>query len=85
MKTAVINEGIRLMFGVTTRLPRVSPTEPLTYKDWTIPAGVCDADHLHSRVRQEADTDIQSMSDTRERVKLFRPYGQCYFSSARIV
>ena len=38
--TAVINEGVRLMFGVTTRLPRVSPNEPLTYKNWTIPAGV---------------------------------------------
>ncbi|KAI1620452.1 putative cytochrome P450 [Exophiala viscosa] len=37
--TAVINEGIRLMYGVTTRLPRVSPTEPLRYKDWVIPAG----------------------------------------------
>ncbi|KAJ9502926.1 hypothetical protein H2202_002049 [Exophiala xenobiotica] len=37
--TAVINEGIRLMFGVTTRLPRVSPNEPLKYKDWVIPPG----------------------------------------------
>ncbi|KAL6240925.1 hypothetical protein RBB50_012184 [Rhinocladiella similis] len=37
--TAVINEGIRLMFGVTTRLPRVSPTEALRYKDWVIPPG----------------------------------------------
>ena len=37
--TAVINEGIRLMYGVTTRLPRVSPNEPLIYKDWVIPAG----------------------------------------------
>jgi cytochrome P450 len=43
MQTAVINEGIRLMHGVTTRLPRVSPTEPLTYKNWTIPAGVSNA------------------------------------------
>lgn len=39
-QTAVINEGIRLMFGVTTRLPRVSPTEALRYKDWVIPPGV---------------------------------------------
>ncbi|EXJ83291.1 hypothetical protein A1O1_06910 [Capronia coronata CBS 617.96] len=37
--TAVINEGIRLMYGVTTRLPRVSPNEPLKYKDWIIPPG----------------------------------------------
>jgi cytochrome P450 len=40
LQTAVINEGIRLMFGVTTRLPRVSPNEPLKYKDWVIPPGV---------------------------------------------
>ncbi len=39
-QTAVINEGIRLMFGVTTRLPRVSPNEPMKYRDWIIPAGV---------------------------------------------
>ena len=37
--TACINEGIRLMYGVTIRLPRVSPTEPLQYKSWTIPPG----------------------------------------------
>lgn len=43
MQTAVINEGVRLMHGVTTRLPRVSPTEPLAYKDWIIPAGVSNA------------------------------------------
>jgi cytochrome P450 len=40
MQAAVINEGIRLGQGVTTRLPRVSATEPLIYKDWTIPTGV---------------------------------------------
>lgn len=28
------------MHGVTTRLPRVSPREPLKYNDWVIPAGV---------------------------------------------
>ncbi|EED18501.1 cytochrome P450, putative [Talaromyces stipitatus ATCC 10500] len=34
---AVINEGLRLMHGVTTRLPRVAH-EPIQYKQWTIPA-----------------------------------------------
>ncbi|KAL1990476.1 hypothetical protein VTN49DRAFT_6315 [Thermomyces lanuginosus] len=37
--TAVINEGLRLSYGVTTRLPRVAPTEALVYKDWVIPPG----------------------------------------------
>lgn len=27
-------------FGVMTRLPRISPDEPLQYKHYTIPAGV---------------------------------------------
>jgi hypothetical protein len=37
--SAVIYEGLRLSFGVSHRLQRVSPDLPLTYKDWTIPAG----------------------------------------------
>lgn len=36
---AVIQEGFRLSYGVTGRLPRVSPKTPLQYKDWIIPAG----------------------------------------------
>lgn len=40
LQTAVINEGLRLSYGVTTRLPRVAPTEALVYKDWVIPPGV---------------------------------------------
>ncbi|KAI9878625.1 MAG: hypothetical protein M1830_000392 [Pleopsidium flavum] len=37
--SAVISEGLRLSYGVTTRLPRIAATEVLTYKDWEIPAG----------------------------------------------
>ncbi|KAK4497348.1 hypothetical protein PRZ48_011799 [Zasmidium cellare] len=36
--SAVIQEGIRLTGGITTRLPRVA-NEPLRYEDWIIPAG----------------------------------------------
>ncbi|PWY70871.1 putative cytochrome P450 [Aspergillus sclerotioniger CBS 115572] len=36
--SAVIQEGIRLQFGITTRSPRISHTA-LQYKDWIIPAG----------------------------------------------
>jgi cytochrome P450 len=36
---AVINEGLRLSFGVSHRLQRISPDLPLTFQEWTIPAG----------------------------------------------
>ncbi|TLD39236.1 MutS 4 [Venturia nashicola] len=38
--SAVVSEGLRLSFGVSHRLQRISPDVPLQYKDWTIPAGV---------------------------------------------
>ncbi|KAJ5826070.1 hypothetical protein N7474_003208 [Penicillium riverlandense] len=37
--TGVVNEGLRLAHGMTARLARISPTDPLFYKDWVIPAG----------------------------------------------
>ena len=37
--SAVISEGFRKSYGVTQRLPRVSPDAPLVYKDWVIPPG----------------------------------------------
>lgn len=37
--TATINEGLRLAFGVSHRLQRISPDTALHYKHWTIPAG----------------------------------------------
>lgn len=38
--SAVVSEGLRLSFGVSTHLQRVSPDEILMYSDWSIPAGV---------------------------------------------
>ncbi|KAE9963141.1 hypothetical protein BLS_009608 [Venturia inaequalis] len=38
--SAIVSEGLRLSFGVSHRLQRISPHVPLQYKDWTIPAGV---------------------------------------------
>lgn len=38
--SAVVSEGLRLSFGVTTHLQRVSPDQPMMFKDWTIPPGV---------------------------------------------
>jgi cytochrome P450 len=37
--SAVISEGLRLSYGVTTRLPRIAPTETLHYKGYAIPPG----------------------------------------------
>ncbi|PWY92200.1 putative cytochrome P450 [Aspergillus heteromorphus CBS 117.55] len=37
--SAVVKEGIRLQLGITTRSPRVAPTEVLQYGKWMIPAG----------------------------------------------
>ena len=40
---AVVSEGLRLSFGVTTHLQRISPDQMIMYKDWSIPAGVSDS------------------------------------------
>lgn len=36
--TSCIKEGVRLAYGIASRLPRVARSD-LKYKDWTIPAG----------------------------------------------
>lgn len=38
---ALIKEGLRLSYGVMHRMPRVSPDQPIIYRDWVIPPGVC--------------------------------------------
>ena len=37
--TAVILEGLRLGYGVSTRLPRIAPDRVIKYKEWEIPPG----------------------------------------------
>ncbi|KAL5402290.1 hypothetical protein PMIN03_010802 [Paraphaeosphaeria minitans] len=37
---ALIKEGLRLSYGVMHRMPRVSPDQPIVYRDWVIPPGV---------------------------------------------
>ena len=37
--SAIVNEGLRLSYGVSHRLQRISPDQPLPYKQWVIPAG----------------------------------------------
>ncbi|KAF2248555.1 cytochrome P450 [Trematosphaeria pertusa] len=36
----IIQESLRLSYGVMHRLPRISPDVPIQYKQWTIPVGV---------------------------------------------
>ena len=37
--TGVILEGLRLGYGVSTRLPRIAPDRVIKYKEWEIPPG----------------------------------------------
>jgi len=50
--TACIQEGLRLSYGLSTRLARVSPDNVMIFndgeKDWHIPPGVCNAQFDHS-------------------------------------
>jgi len=39
-KTAVIKEALRMSFGPVSRLPRISPIDPVVYGEWVIPPGV---------------------------------------------
>ncbi|GLI80882.1 hypothetical protein PoHVEF18_009242 [Penicillium ochrochloron] len=38
--SSIMLEGLRVSFGVATRLQRSSPDQPMIYKDWVIPPGV---------------------------------------------
>lgn len=40
LQTSVIREGLRLSYGVTTRLPRIAHHD-IQYGEHVIPAGVC--------------------------------------------
>ena len=51
--TAVINEGLRLAYGVSSRLQRVAPDRALVFHDWVIPAGTpvsMTSVHMHNNV-----------------------------------
>ncbi|TVY80571.1 Cyrochrome P450 monooxygenase [Lachnellula suecica] len=37
--SAVVQEGLRLAYGLCTRLQRISPDEDLQFREWSIPAG----------------------------------------------
>lgn len=40
LQTSIMLEGLRVSFGVATRLQRSSPDQPMMYQDWVIPPGV---------------------------------------------
>jgi cytochrome P450 len=37
--SAVVLEGFRVTYGMSTRVTRVSPDAPLVFRDWVVPAG----------------------------------------------
>jgi cytochrome P450 len=39
LQSAIINEGLRVAHGVSSRQPRIATHEDLIYKQWTIPRG----------------------------------------------
>ena len=51
--SAVISEGIRLAYSLTTRLPRIAH-EPLTYRDWEIPPGTPTSETIYFVLTDEA-------------------------------
>lgn len=67
----MIQEGIRLNHGVTSRLPRISH-EPIKYKDWEIPPGVS---HILSNGIYPQLTTVFFL-DTGERIELLRSHGR---------
>ena len=36
---ACTREALRMSYGLSSRNPRISPREPMKYRDWTIPSG----------------------------------------------
>jgi len=70
-QTGVVNEALRLSHGLVIRSPRVSPTEALIYKDYSIPAGVR---YLFYDPSQDVLSLIEVL-DTRGHVQLLRPHG----------
>ena len=75
---------------MTARLARVSPTEPMLYKDWVIPAGVSKLLWLTgcnilvgSLPFLEKVADTCCIPDSRQSVKLLRPHGSHTLPRAR--
>lgn len=56
LQTGVIQEGIRLSFGVPGRLPRYAPTEDLCYAGYNLPRGVSLQHPLSTQLRKFTDT-----------------------------
>lgn len=77
--SAVVSEGLRLSFGLSTRLQRVSPDQALVYKQWTIPPGVSSS-HLTSCLPNLViSTELTSPDSSRHD---FRPHpSQPYYIS----
>ena len=83
--TAVINEGLRLSYGVASRIPRIAPDRTLTYGDWKIPPGTA-VSMTHSSIYHDETIFPDSYSFSPERFldtsetkgpgRYFAPFGR---------
>ena len=83
--TALIKEGLRLSYGVASRIPRIAPDRTLTYGDWEIPPGTA-VSMTHSSIYHDETIFPDSYSFSPERFldtsetkgpgRYFAPFGR---------
>ena len=83
--TALIKEGLRLSYGVASRIPRIAPDRTLTYGDWKIPPGTA-VSMTHSSIYHDETIFPDSYSFSPERFletsetkgagRYFAPFGR---------
>lgn len=83
--TALIKEGLRLSYGVASRIPRIAPDRTLTYGNWKIPPGTA-VSMTHSSIYHDETIFPDSYSFSPERFldtsktkgpgRYFAPFGR---------
>ena len=83
--TALIKEGLRLSYGVASRIPRIAPDRILTYGKWKIPPGTA-VSMTHSSIYHDETIFPDSYSFSPERFldisetkgleRYFAPFGR---------
>lgn len=83
--TAIIEESLRLSYGVASRIPRIAPDRILTYGDWKIPPGTA-VSMTHSSIYHDETIFPDSYSFSPERFldtsetkgpgRYFAPFGR---------
>ncbi|KAL8696123.1 MAG: hypothetical protein Q9224_002960, partial [Gallowayella concinna] len=64
--TALVQEGLRLSYGVAARMPRIAPDRTLEYRGWKIPSGTA-VSMTHSSLYHDEDIFPDSYSFMPER------------------